>query len=85
VALPLLGGKSADELAPLKHSGSNEFDQHFLNSSFKTYLLRCRIKNEHYQDEARLKVSCVSLNSVDFVAEGRSLLEEIQMMRQQAY
>ena len=55
-AVPLLGGKTADELAPLKHAGAGEFDQHFIASSFKQYIIKCRIKNEVYQDEARLKV-----------------------------
>ena len=55
-AVPLLGGKTADELAPLKHAGAGEFDKHFIASSFKQYIIKCRIKNEVYQDEARLKV-----------------------------
>jgi len=84
-ALPLLGGKTADELAPLKHAQSTEFDQHFIASSFKQYNLKCRIKSETYNSEARVKVSCNAITPVDFVVEGHSLLEEIRTMRQQAY
>lgn len=103
-ALPLLGNKTADELAPLKFNSPNEFDQHFMSSSFKMYQFKCRyalapsppatplflsphaaafrsIKAESYNEESRLKVSCLSLTEVDFVAEGQLLLGEIARLR----
>jgi replication factor A1 len=55
--------------------------QHFLAASFKSYVFKCRIKSESYQDESRLKVSCLSLTPVDYVAEGRFLLDEIARLR----
>jgi len=82
-ALPLLAGKTADELAPLKHAGDRRFEETFLSNSFKQYVLRCRIKAESYNDEQRLKVSCTNLTPVDFVTEGRAMLEEITKLRQQ--
>ena len=74
----LLQGKSADEIAQLKESNPTAFDRHFLRCCFSTYMLKGRIKNEDYNGEQRIKVSCTALQPIDFVAEGRHLLHEIQ-------
>lgn len=79
-ALVLLGGKTADELAPLKHSQSPAFDQHFMAASFKPLMLKARIKSELYQDEQRMKVSAQHVAPMDYVAEGRAMLDEIRQL-----
>ena len=76
-ATMLLQGKSADEIAQLKESNPTAFDRHFLRCCFSTYMLKGRIKNEDYNGEQRIKVSCTALQPIDFVAEGRHLLHEI--------
>ena len=79
----LLGGKTADELAPLKldDSESNAFDSYVNSCSFSSYQMRCRIQSEMYQDESRLKTSCLKLDPTDWLSEGRTLLQEIAAMR----
>ena len=39
--------------------------------------MRCRIQSESYQEESRLKASCLKLDATDYVAEGRTLLQAI--------
>jgi len=77
----LLGGKTADELATLREQNAVAFDQHFLASSFKAYTLKARVKNDYYNDEAKLRISATQLTPIDFVSESRSLLQEIQALR----
>jgi hypothetical protein len=43
--------------------------------------MRCRIVSESYQEESRLKTSCLKLDPTDYVAEGRSLLQRIAALR----
>ena len=80
-AMPLLGYKTADEMAALRVHSPQAFDAHFINCSFKQYLMKARVKNETYQDEQKLKISATLLSPVDFCQEGRSLLQEIAMLR----
>lgn len=47
---------------------------------FKTYILKCRVKSETYMEENKLKVSALQLTPLDWVGEGRSLLDEIRSM-----
>ena len=80
----LLSGKTADEMAQLKDQNPVALDQHFMACTFRSYMLRGRVKSDMYNDEAKLKVSCTALSPVDWVGEGRALLQEIQLMRPQA-
>ena len=43
--------------------------------------MRCRIASESYNDESRLKTSCLRLEPCDWVTEGRTLLDDIASMR----
>jgi len=81
-AVQLLG-KTADELAPLKvlHDNQPAFDAHFTASSFSQCILKCRVKNETYMDEQRLKISVVQLTPLDYLHEGRALLQEIRQLQ----
>jgi len=82
-AVQLLGNKTADELAPLKtiHDNTAAFDAHFQSRTFQTVILKCRVKNDTYQDEARLKIQATHIRPVDFVEEGRGMLQEIAQMQ----
>ena len=75
-------GKTADELAPLRDpEDSSAFDRHFSTKQFECYIMRCRIASESYNDESRLKTSCLRLEPCDWVTEGRTLLDDIASMR----
>ena len=65
----------------LKDQHPAGFDQHFLAQSFKSFMLKARVKNDYYNDEARLKISCTTLAPIDFAAESRNLLQEINALR----
>ena len=43
-ALSILGGKTADELAPLRTQDEGRFGAYFLAHSFGSYLMKCRVK-----------------------------------------
>jgi len=78
-AVVMFGGKSADEVAALKnHGNQGAFDSHFINHSFKQYKMKVRIKSEQYNDENRLKVQAIELKPLDYLTEGRTLLNEIR-------
>lgn len=76
-------GKTADELAPLKvlHDNQPAFDAHFTANSFSQCILKCRVKNETYMEEQRLKISVVQLAPLDYLHEGRTLLQEIRQLQ----
>jgi len=72
---------SASEIGQLKDSGDEKaFDQIFSEANFKTFNFRIRAKMETYNDETRLKCSCVSATPLDFQQECRRLIEEIKKL-----
>ena len=79
-ATKMLGGVSADEMAPTKTTNPAGFDQHFLSHAFQKVTMKCLAKNEVYNEESRLKVSCQAFAPMDFKVEGRKLLGEIAAM-----
>jgi len=83
-AVRMLEGKTADEMAQLRSHNPAAFDAHFISCSFKPYTMRCRVKNETYMDEQKLKVNALDVMPLDFCTEGRTLLTEIGQMRQGA-
>ena len=76
-ATKMLGGASADSMAPLKAENQAAFEQHFLKNAFKTVTMKCLAKSEVYNEESRLKISCQAFQPLDFRQEGRKLLGEI--------
>lgn len=80
-AVGMLGGKTADELAQLRHADPRAFDQHFTSHSFKPYLMKCRVKSETYMEEQKLKVSAIHAQPLNWLAEGQLLLQEIHALR----
>ena len=43
--------------------------------------MKCRVKNETYMEEQKLKVSAVTLQPIDWLSEGRTLLQEIYALQ----
>ena len=79
----MLGNKTADEMAMLRSHNSQAFDAHFILHSFKSYMMKCRVKNETYMEEQKLKIAAMNLTPIDYLSEGRTLLQEIHQLRQQ--
>ncbi|KAJ7377288.1 single-stranded DNA binding [Desmophyllum pertusum] len=73
---------TAERLGQLKDSGDDTaFDQLFLEASFKQHIFRIRAKMETYNDETRLKCTCVNVAALDFKKECRRLLGEIKKLK----
>jgi len=81
MAVKLLNGKTADEMAPLKNEDPTAFDQFFLRHCFVRCIMRCSVKSDTYQEETRVKVSCQNFAPINYVQEGNTLLQQIQAMR----
>ena len=73
-------GKTADELAPLRLQDEQAFRSYFEGHTFRPYIMKCRVKNDTYMDEQRLKVSAIHIQPLDWAAEGRKLLDEISAL-----
>jgi len=75
-------GQDADTLYAWKEAGSDAvFNQVFENANFHTFNFKVRAKAETYQDDTRVKCSIVGATPVDFAAESRDLIREIQAYR----
>lgn len=73
-------GISADELGSMRETDEAGFDQVFQNATFKPYIFKLRAKMETYNDEKRLKTVCMNATPVDWVEDGRRLVDEINKM-----
>mmetsp|Transcript_5425 Transcript_5425/g.9489 ORF Transcript_5425/g.9489 Transcript_5425/m.9489 type:complete len:641 (+) Transcript_5425:41-1963(+) len=70
--------KTADELQQLQSEGNDvAYEAAFAAANFQHFVAQLRIKQETYNDQARLKLSLVRLKPVDPVEESRMLLEAI--------
>ncbi|KAK2549764.1 Replication protein A 70 kDa DNA-binding subunit [Acropora cervicornis] len=73
---------SASQIGQMKDSNDEQaYDQIFSEANFKTYNFRIRGKMETYNDETRLKCSCVGATPLDFQKECRRLIEEIKKLQ----
>jgi Replication factor-A C terminal domain len=57
-----------------------EYERRFNSMLFQQYQIKCRAKQETYQDEAKLRVSCVGINKIDHVQRCRELVQLISQM-----
>ncbi|XP_030847892.1 replication protein A 70 kDa DNA-binding subunit isoform X2 [Strongylocentrotus purpuratus] len=75
--------KSAQELGSLKDQGEateKEFNQVFQDACFIDYMFRMRIKMETYNEEARLKCTCVSAQPINVRDYTNKLIKDIRLM-----
>ncbi|XP_015754913.1 PREDICTED: replication protein A 70 kDa DNA-binding subunit-like [Acropora digitifera] len=73
---------SASHIGQMKDSNDEQaYDQIFSEANFKTYNFRIRAKMETYNDETRLKCSCMGATPLDFQKECRRLIEEIKKLQ----
>eukprot|EP00118_Oscarella_pearsei_P026443 m.309911 g.309911 ORF g.309911 m.309911 type:complete len:619 (+) comp48548_c0_seq1:47-1903(+) len=72
--------QSVDTVGQLKESDDMAYDQIFNDANFKLYNFRIRAKMESYNDEQRLKCSCVGLSPLNFKQETSNLIAEIKRL-----
>lgn len=75
----LLGVKS-DELGHFLENDEEKYNAVFTEATFKTWSFRMRAKEDNYNDETRLKHTVVSLDEVNYEAQCKRLIEEIEKM-----
>lgn len=77
-AKDLFGGVTADDLYnTMKNGDQEEYDACFARASQTEWIMTCRVKEEEYEGEKKLKTILQSLHPVDYAKEGRNLLNEI--------
>ncbi|KAG0276608.1 Replication factor A protein 1 [Linnemannia exigua] len=50
----------------------------FAKSTFKSYIFKCRAKQESYRDEAKVRISIVAIHPLDPVEESKKLLKQLE-------
>ena len=80
-AIKILNEVSADELQDIyadpDKGGQDAYEAAFSKAQYQEWVFTCKVKQELYQDEARIKTSVQSLHPMDYAKEGRSLLNSI--------
>ncbi|KAL7668568.1 hypothetical protein ACOME3_009265 [Neoechinorhynchus agilis] len=71
-------GIDANQFGSMKASGDDtSCDEAFFNMNFTEFIFRIRAKMERYNDENRLRLTCVGVNPLKHAEYGRRLLEAI--------
>ncbi|KAI8928253.1 hypothetical protein BC831DRAFT_423805 [Entophlyctis helioformis] len=70
-------GKSANEMVVLKENNRAEFDRVLEQAVFRQYTFNCRAKAETYQDELKVRTTCLEANPVDLAAGSRDMIAMI--------
>ncbi|XP_038058946.1 replication protein A 70 kDa DNA-binding subunit-like isoform X3 [Patiria miniata] len=73
-------GMKADELGRLKLEDEQAFNHVFEKASFESYVFRMRIKMESYNEEARLKCTCMSVKPIDVKEQSKKLIMDIRTL-----
>jgi replication factor A1 len=76
-AMVLFGGATADE-AFAQFENQDFYDSHFAKAVHTEWILKCKVKSEMVNEEPRLKAQVVRMDPVDYAAECRDMLNEIQ-------
>ncbi|XP_041456357.1 replication protein A 70 kDa DNA-binding subunit-like isoform X1 [Lytechinus variegatus] len=75
--------KQAQELGSLKDQGEateREYNQVFQDACFNDYMFKMRIKMETYNEEARLKCTCVNAQPINVRDYTKKLINDIRLM-----
>ncbi|KAF9156535.1 Replication factor A protein 1 [Linnemannia schmuckeri] len=70
----LITGRPAAELV----AHPDEVTQTFARATFKSYVFKCRAKQDTYRDEARTRITIVTASPLDWVAESQTLLKQLE-------
>jgi len=76
-AKTLFDGTTADD-AFAQYDNQDVYDSHFAKAMHTEWILKCRVKQETVNDEARVKTQVVRMDPVDYVAECRDLISAIR-------
>ncbi|EDV22084.1 uncharacterized protein TRIADDRAFT_50671 [Trichoplax adhaerens] len=72
---------TAQQLGAWKENDESKYEHTINEALFQSYILKVRAKMESFNDENRLKCSCVNLTPMDYVQQSRRLLEGIRRMQ----
>jgi len=75
-----LGGNEAREVEALKNEPS-KLEYIFEDALFKRYMLKLRAKEDTYGEEKRIKCIVCAVENIDYVRDGRALIEKIQNLQ----
>jgi len=80
----LIMGKTADEMQELKErseqSGEGkEYDACFAEALCKTFVFRCRAKEDSFQDNVRIRYQVMSAAPVNYAQEAAGMVEQINL------
>lgn len=67
-------GMSAQELGQLKDQNVERYETAINQATFTQFMWKCRAKTEVYNEEERVKVTCVDVNPVDPLQEAKYLV-----------
>ncbi|KAF9931091.1 Replication factor A protein 1 [Linnemannia zychae] len=70
----MITGRPAKEL--VEHPEEVGFT--FAKATFKSYIFKCRAKQDTYRDEAKTRITIVSAHPLDWVAESKVLLKQLE-------
>lgn len=77
----VLMGMEAGEIEKFVDANDDHnFSKVFENATYKLWNLRCRAKQDVYQDEARRRVDVVGATPIDLVSDAQNMLNEIEAM-----
>lgn len=71
-------GRPAADMEQLKENDNNLFSSILDDISFRPLVMQVVVKEQMYKDDQRIRYTINRVQPVDFVAEGRTLLKEIQ-------
>ena len=73
-------GKSADDMFALNDSNTNAYEKECKSHCWRDVEMRLRIQADTYNEEKRLRVVCSTVKKINYAADSKFLLSEIQDM-----
>ncbi|KAF9164155.1 Replication factor A protein 1 [Actinomortierella ambigua] len=70
----IITGRNANDLM----QNSDEIKPTFDRATFKTYVFKCRAKQEIFSEEAKLRITILNATPVDYVSESNELIKQLQ-------
>jgi len=76
-ALTLFNGAKADDVFE-EFENQDSYDGFFAKACYSEWNFKCRVKNEMVNDEPRIKTSIVRMDPVDYAAESRDIIAQLE-------
>ncbi|CAL7949670.1 unnamed protein product [Xylocopa violacea] len=71
-------GITAQELGELKENDNDAFLEKFGDATFKSFIFKIRVKLEMFNDESRLKGTCLNASPMDYKLYNKHLITQIK-------